>query len=97
MHIGIVKFSIRLPGNHSLKGKRKIVHSLCQKLRNTFTIAVAEVAANDDHQTAIIGISSVSNSTATLDQVIKQILSYLQNHASDYILLDFQSDIIKGF
>ncbi|MBA2654224.1 MAG: DUF503 domain-containing protein [Gammaproteobacteria bacterium] len=97
MNVGIIKFTIRMPANQSLKDKRKVVHSLCQKLRNTFGISVAEVESNDNLKIGVIGISFVSNSTQILDQIVAQILSYLREHSGDFVLVDFQQDIIAGF
>jgi uncharacterized protein len=97
MHIGIIKFKIQLPANQSLKGKRKIVSSLIRKLHNNFAISVAETANNDDLKTAVIGISFVSNDIHILHRLISQILSYLQEHAGDYVLLDFNQDILSGY
>jgi uncharacterized protein YlxP (DUF503 family) len=97
MNIGIIKLTIRIPGNQSLKGKRKVVSSLCQKLRNRFSISVSEVESNDDLKMAVIGISFVSNSTQIINQVISQILSFLQDHAGDFVLVNFDQDIIVGF
>ena len=49
---------------HSLKGKRKIVRSLCEKLINKFHVSVIESGAQDVHQTIIISIAFLSNNTA---------------------------------
>lgn len=97
MYIGIFKFTIHIPGSHSLKEKRRVVRSLCQKLRNTFTVSVAEVSDNDVWQTATIGISFVSNSVQIIQQVLSQILSYLQQHAGEYMLAEHKQEIISGF
>lgn len=97
MNVGIIKFSLQLPGNQSLKGKRKIIKSLCQKIRNTFEVSVAEVASNDDLKYAVIGISVVSNDPRVLQQVIAQILSFLQNYMGDFVLQDFSQDIVTGY
>jgi uncharacterized protein len=97
MNIGIIKFTIRIPTNQSLKGKRKVVKSLCQKLRNQFEVAVAEVERNDALKIAVIGISLVSNNTAIIHQIIAQILDYIRDHSGDFVLQDFDQDIITGF
>lgn len=96
MHVAMIKFSIRLPENESLKGKRRVVRSLCQKLRNHFEVSVAEVANNDDLRTAVIGISFVSNSIPVLHQIISNIMKYLQASSGDFILLNFEQNIVQG-
>jgi uncharacterized protein YlxP (DUF503 family) len=97
MNIGVIKFSIRLPANQSLKGKRKIVNSLIQQLKNTFGVSVSEVENQDNLKTATIGICFVSNSSQILQQITSQILSFLQQRAGDFILLEFDQEIISGY
>lgn len=97
MHIGIIKFKIMLPNNASLKGKRKIVKSLNDKLRHHFNVAVAEVDDNDLWQIATLGVCFVSNSTHNLNQITSQIISYISNNAFEYVLLDHKQEIITGF
>jgi uncharacterized protein YlxP (DUF503 family) len=94
MHIGVCKFTIRIPSSHSLKAKRRVVSSLCQRIRNQFNIAVAEVDDNDVWQMAAIGISCVSSSSQVINKVLSQILSFVQQHAGDYILVDYHQEII---
>lgn len=96
MNIGVIKFSIRIPNNQSLKGKRRIVNSLCQKIRNKFPVSVAEVESNDDLKKGVIGISFVSNSTLVIQQILSQILAFLQEYPGDFILLEFDQDIMAG-
>lgn len=43
-------------GVHSLKEKRMIVKSLCEKLRNKFHVSVIESDEQDIHQTVILSI-----------------------------------------
>lgn len=96
MNVGVIKFSIYLPSNQSLKGKRSVVKSLCHKLRNHFDIAIAEVEDNDQLKTAVIGISLVSNDSKIIQKVTSQILHYIQEHSADFILQDFHHEIMPG-
>jgi uncharacterized protein len=97
MHIGVIKFSIRLPENQSLKGKRRTIQSLCQKIRNHFSVSIAEVAQNDDLKTAVIGVTCVSNSYQVIQKMIAAILAYLQEHVGNFVLEEFTQEIISGF
>lgn len=97
MIVGVIKFSLHLPANQSLKGKRKVVKSLCQKIRNHFEVAVGEVEHNDHLKSAVIGISLVSNDGQIIQKVISQILSFIQGSAADFILQDFHQEILTGF
>lgn len=97
MQVGIIKFTIHLPDNHSLKGKRRVINSLCQKLRNHFEISVAEVEHHDNLSLSSIGMSFVSNNGQVIQKVITDIMTYLQNYTGDFILGEFKQDVITGF
>ncbi len=97
MKVGVIKFSIRLPENQSLKGKRRVVKSLCQKIRNHFEVSVGEVESNDNLKIAVIGISLVSNDNQVIQKVISQILQFLQGQTGEFILDDFHQEILNGF
>ena len=43
MHIGVARVALHLPANASLKGKRMVVRSVAQRVRNRFNVAVAEI------------------------------------------------------
>ncbi|NVM56713.1 MAG: DUF503 domain-containing protein [Desulfobacterales bacterium] len=61
MVVGIGTIVLRLPGNTSLKGKRKVVKGIVGRLQNSFNASVAEVGANNSHQRAEIGMAFVGN------------------------------------
>ena len=45
VHLGVCRIMLRLPDSASLKDKRQVSRSLTARIRNTFNVAVAEVAA----------------------------------------------------
>ena len=57
MRIGIATVTLRADWVHSLKEKRMVVKSLCSRIRNKFNVSVAEVEAQDIHQTIVLGIA----------------------------------------
>ena len=97
MHVAIAKLTLHLPDNHDLKGKRRIVKSLCARVRNKFDVAIAEVAANDLHQTATLGIAAVSNSPRHAAQTIDTVLAHIENTPADYHVLDIHTETLSGF
>ena len=56
MVVGVAKLSLRLHGNQSLKGKRKVIKSICERLRQRFNLAVAETDAQDLWQAGEVGL-----------------------------------------
>jgi uncharacterized protein YlxP (DUF503 family) len=49
MHIGVCKITLHLPANHSLKGKRKVIQSLSERIQHRFNVAIAEVDNKGSH------------------------------------------------
>jgi len=78
MIVGIIRLKIRLPGNHSLKGKRRVVKSLIGQIGSRFNVAVSEVALHDVWQRAEIGISAVGNSQPVINSVLDKILEFIE-------------------
>ncbi len=75
MVVGVCRFSLALPGNASLKGKRNILRSLLDRTRARFPVAIAEVADNDIWQRAVLGLAVVSNDRGHAHAMIEKVLS----------------------
>ncbi len=78
MIIGVLSLDIRLHGNDSLKGKRKVALSLKQKLKNKFNVAVAEVEALDVHQRLVIAVVTVANETKAVESRLAKVLNLVE-------------------
>lgn len=78
MTVSVITVKLHAPWVHSLKGKRKIVRSLCEKLINKFHVSVIESGAQDVHQTIIISIAFLSNNTAIADSTCKAIGAFIE-------------------
>ncbi|PXF54319.1 MAG: DUF503 domain-containing protein [Deltaproteobacteria bacterium] len=78
MVVGIIKLRVRMPGNHSLKGKRRVVKSLIGQVGSRFNVAVSEIAMHDVWQNAEIGISAVGNSRPAINSVLDKILDFIE-------------------
>ena len=97
MNVGVCRLTLRLPENQSLKGKRRVVHSLNARIRNKFNVSVAEVADNELWQRATIGFACVSNDSRHLDEVLSNIVSFIESTRGDVELVDCQTEILNGF
>lgn len=78
MLVGIVYIKIYIPFSHSLKDKRKVVKSICRKVRINFNVSIAEVDDLELHQTIKIGIAVVSNDKKHIESIIDKILNYIE-------------------
>lgn len=97
MNIGVCKVTLQIPENQSLKGKRRVVSSLCQRVRNKFRVAAAEVDDNDAWQIATIGVVCVSGSARHADETIDNIIAYIEASRDDIVVLDAERQTLTGF
>ena len=75
--IGIIIF--RLHDCHSLKGKRRVVRSIVNQVRNKFNASVAEVGANDIYQRAEIGLALVGNDRAMINSKLDKVINMVDD------------------
>ena len=79
MVVGVAKLSLRLHGNHSLKGKRKVIKSICERLRQRFNLAVAETDAQDLWQAGELGLVAVGNQARYIDSKLDKAINFVEN------------------
>jgi uncharacterized protein YlxP (DUF503 family) len=79
MVVGIATIVLRIHGNDSLKGKRKVVKGIVGRLQNTFNASVAEVGANDNHQRAEIGLAFVGNDRRVINSKLDKALNLVED------------------
>ena len=79
MVVGIGTVVLRLPGNTSLKGKRKVVKGIVGRLQSTFNASVAEVGANNNHQRAEIGFAFVGNDRRFINSKLDKALNLVES------------------
>jgi uncharacterized protein len=95
--VGTCRIVLRLPENHSLKGKRMVVRSVLARVRNEFSVSAAEVEAQDSWQLVVLGLAYVSNEAAHAHEVLTKAVSFVERAAPDGELLDFQIEILYPF
>ncbi len=81
MIIAAAMITLLIPENDSLKGKRRVVKSLIERVRHKFEAAVAEVGDNDLWQKARIGVALVGNDAQLLEARLQQIMKFMENQS----------------
>ena len=79
MVVGTLKIEFYLRDNRSLKGKRKVVRSMVDKVKSRFNVAIAEIGSNDKWQRIELGLTTVGNDRRHIDSSLSHILSYLES------------------
>ena len=83
MHVGIARVALHLAGNSSLKGKRMVVKSVAQRVRNRFNVAVAEVDTQDAWQVATLGIVCLSDDPRHSNEVLSKVIDFIESERLD--------------
>ena len=82
MVVGVCTIDLHLPGIGSLKGKRQILLSLKERIKNTYNVSIAEVDGNDLWQRAVLGVACVSNDGRHVNQVLDAVLNAVRANPS---------------
>ncbi|HEX2055054.1 MAG TPA: DUF503 domain-containing protein [Nitrospiraceae bacterium] len=78
MIVGVCTVELFIPEGHSLKGKRQVLQSLKDRLRDKFNLSVAEVGEQDLWQKSILGLACVANESTHVNQVLEQALNLIR-------------------
>ena len=87
MHVSVCQIELRLPENHSLKGKRQVVKSITTRLQNKFKVSVAEVDNQDLWQLVTLGVACVSNHRRHADETLANVIKFVVQNYPDVELL----------
>ena len=87
MHVSVCQIELRLPENHSLKGKRQVIKSIITRLQNKFNISVAEVDNQDLWQLSTIGVACVSNHRRHAGEILSNVVKFIVQNYPDVELL----------
>jgi uncharacterized protein YlxP (DUF503 family) len=79
MVVGVSVIDLRIPENHSLKGKRQVLRKLIDQIRNRFNVAIAEVDDHDLWQRAKIGICAVSNDRRVINAALDKVIDFVES------------------
>ncbi|MGA1796775.1 MAG: DUF503 domain-containing protein [bacterium] len=91
--IGVCEIHIHLPAIASLKGKRKIVKGLKDRIRSRFNVSVAELDALDKWQRSVIGIACINKDRVRIDQVLNHVVGVVES-TPDVVLTDYFIEFI---
>lgn len=97
MNMAVCRIALRLPENHSLKGKRHVLQSIISRVRNRFNVSIAEVGDQEQWQIAALGFCCVSNDSRHANQVVSQVIHFIEEEVrGDAEVLDFQTETLSG-
>lgn len=93
MVIGACSVRLYLPGNGSLKGKRRVVKPLLTRLHREFGLSTAEVGLNDVWQSAEVALVVVANDAGHVHAVLERAVRWIEPHCPRVQVVDWQIEI----
>jgi uncharacterized protein YlxP (DUF503 family) len=77
--VGLCSFDLLLAENHSLKGKRRVLKKVKDRVRNTFNVSIAEIDNLDSWQRCTLGVACVSREKPQLEKEISKVLTFVDS------------------
>ncbi len=94
MNIGVCKIELRLPGNLSLKGKRRVLKSITTRIKSKFNVSIAEVNDQELWQLATLGICYVSNNSRHTNEVLSKVMDFVVDGRFEVEILNYEIEIL---
>lgn len=94
MFVGVLRFSLDIPGARSLKDKRSVVRSLKERIQGRLNVSIAEIGVLDDPRRATLGVAVVSNDSTVCDQVMSSVMN-VASTVHDAVLTDRATEIVS--
>lgn len=93
MVVGVLKLTLFIPENHSLKGKRGVLNKIKARVANTFNVSISECDDQDLWQRAVLGVSQVGSDAAYVEGALRQVVRFID----DLHLAELGADEIEVF
>jgi uncharacterized protein YlxP (DUF503 family) len=75
--VGVLRLTLFIPENHSLKGKRSVLRRIKARVSEKFNVSIAECGDHDLWQRATLGISQVGTDQPFVDAALRQVVSFI--------------------
>ena len=81
MVVGCLELTLHLSAAQSLKDKRSVIKRCIERVKSRFNVAAAEVGANEEHNRAIIGFTTVANDSSFVNSVLDKVQNQVEDDA----------------
>ncbi len=78
MVVGICRLDLLIIENNSLKGKRRILKRIIERVKNKFNVSIAEVGNHDLWQSSQIGFCMVGNDKRFINSALDKIIYFIE-------------------
>ena len=94
MVIGTCVLELHLPGNGSLKDKRRTIQSIIRRVQASFNVSIAEIGAQDLWQRAELGIACVSTSSEAAHRLLSNVVEWITEHYPQVEIIDYRIELL---
>ncbi len=92
MTVGTLRLKLIIRDATSLKDKRRVLKSIKDVIRNRHNVSVAEVAAHDSHQQAVLGVAMVGSDAQYVDGGLAKVVDLVRAHPIAQ-LVDYETEL----
>ncbi len=79
MTVGVLRLTLYIPENHSLKGKRSVLRKIKARVGEKFNVSIAECDDHDMWQRAMLGICQVGTDQAFVDGALREVVRFIDD------------------
>jgi uncharacterized protein YlxP (DUF503 family) len=84
--VGRCHLDLHIEGSQSLKGKRRVIASLKEKLKNRYNVAICEYGDLSLWQRSQLGIVTCGNDKHHVDAALKKVMDYVSTFPAVLLL-----------
>jgi uncharacterized protein YlxP (DUF503 family) len=77
--IGVLKLSLLIAENHSLKGKRGVLKRVQARVSQQFNVSIAECGDQDLWQSSLLGFAAVGSSRTIVEATLNKIVEFVDS------------------
>lgn len=86
MFVGILTLELYIPESGSLKGKRQVIRSIKDRIRQNFNVSIAEIDGHDLWQKAVFGVACIGVDKSYINGLLDKIVNLVQGNSSVELL-----------
>jgi len=79
MILGASVVELHIHDCRSLKAKRGVVRSICQRVRNRFNLSVSEVGGQDTWQRCVLGLAAAGSDAPSLRRLLDRAGEFIED------------------
>lgn len=79
MTVGVLRLTLYIRDNHSLKQKRSVLRRIKSRVAAKFNVSIAECADHDLWQRAVLGISQVGTDQSFVDGALREVIRFIDD------------------